>query len=180
MVTPRFIRYADVVETVRISSVALAAIRAHAAAEPGREACGLLFGKLNHVTAVRPVANVAPDPVRQFEIDPAELFAAIRAERAGGPRWVGCYHSHPNGRAEPSETDRASAADDGKLWLIVAGEEVTAWRATEAGLDLAELEKSHSEPAWLSLSKPSLSSSTQQREGRPSTSSGKPVEGVAP
>jgi desampylase len=139
MVTPRFIRYADVVQTVRISSVALAAIRAHAAAEPGREVCGLLFGKLNHVTAVRPVANVAPDPVRRFEIDPAELLAAIRAERAGGPSWVGCYHSHPNGLAEPSETDRACAAGDGKLWLIVTGDAVTGWRSTPNGFEALEI-----------------------------------------
>jgi desampylase len=139
MVTPRFIRYADVVQAVRISSAVLAAIRAHAAAEPGREVCGLLFGQADQVTAVRAVANVAPDPVRRFEIDPAELFAAIRAERAGGPHWVGCYHSHPNGRAEPSETDRASAAGDGKLWLIVAGEEVTGWRSTPSGFEVLEI-----------------------------------------
>jgi proteasome lid subunit RPN8/RPN11 len=117
---------------VRISSEALAAIRAHAAADPAREVCGLLLGQTDHVTAVTPALNVAPHPSRHFEIDPVALFAAIRAERAGGSRLVGYYHSHPHGSAWPSQTDRASAAADGKLWVIVA-DEVRAWRSLPNG-----------------------------------------------
>ena len=119
---------------VRISSEALAAIRAHAASDPEREVCGLLFGDDDHVSAVTPAPNVAPDPAKHFEIDPAALFAAIRGERAGGARLVGYYHSHPGGRAEPSATDQAHAAPDGKLWLIVAGTEVRGFRSCIDGL----------------------------------------------
>lgn len=86
--------------------------------------------------------NVAEDPERRFEIDPAALFAAIRGERAGGPMLVGYYHSHPTGHAEPSETDRAMAAGDGKLWLIVAGETVSAWCARKDGFDPIDLAES--------------------------------------
>lgn len=119
---------------VGISSTVLDAIRLHAATEFPMEACGLLFGSEDRIEAAEPATNVAEDPARHFEIDPAALFAAIRAERAGGPRLLGYYHSHPGGIAAPSATDRAMAAPDGKLWLIVAGEEVTAWRAGAAGL----------------------------------------------
>jgi len=77
--------------------------------------------------------NVTEDPERRFEIDPAALFAALRAERAGGPKIVGYWHSHPSGDATPSATDAAMAAADGRLWLIVAGEAATLWRAVEAG-----------------------------------------------
>jgi desampylase len=130
---------------VRISSEALAAIRAHAAADPAREVCGLLFGSDDHVTAVQQVPNVADDPSRHFEIDPAALFAALRAERAGGPRLAGYYHSHPNGRAEPSERDRESAAPDGRLWLIVIADAVTGWRARPDGFGPVEIyEEEHS------------------------------------
>jgi desampylase len=123
---------------VQISSEALAAIRAHAASDPEREVCGLLLGT-DTVEAAQPALNVAADPLRHFEIDPASLFAAIRAERTGGPRLLGYYHSHPRGRAEPSVTDQASAAEDGKIWVIVGADEVRAWRAGENGLDAIEL-----------------------------------------
>jgi proteasome lid subunit RPN8/RPN11 len=116
-----------------ISSDALAAIRAHAAAEPGREACGLLLGTGDRIEVAQPAANVAPDPARHFEIDPAALFAAIRGARSGGPELVGYYHSHPSGVARPSARDAADAAADGRLWLIVGAGEVRAWRATAAG-----------------------------------------------
>jgi proteasome lid subunit RPN8/RPN11 len=99
----------------------------------------LLLGTAERVDGVMAAANVARDPAKQFEIDPATLFAAIRAERAGGPKLVGYYHSHPNGRAEPSETDRAMASGDGKLWLIVAGDAVTGWRGTKGGFERVEM-----------------------------------------
>jgi proteasome lid subunit RPN8/RPN11 len=120
---------------VRISSEVLAGIRAHAAAEPGREVCGLLLGSDDHVTSFQPTANGAEDPQRHFEIDSAALFAALRDERAGGPKLVGYYHSHPHGAAEPSATDHAGAAPDGKVWLILAGDAVTGWRAGPDGFE---------------------------------------------
>ena len=42
---------------------------------------------------------------------------------------IGCYHSHPNGKAAPSQTDRAGAAEDGFVWLI---QPLTAAAAGEA------------------------------------------------
>jgi len=93
-----------------------------------RECCGLLLGKGERVAMARPVANVHPEPERHFEIDPKALIAAHRAQRAGGLEVLGYYHSHPNGRAEPSAEDRAQASGDGRIWAIVAGGTVTWWR----------------------------------------------------
>jgi desampylase len=124
---------------VRISSEVLAAIRAHAAADPDREVCGLLFGSDDHVTAVQPARNIDAEPARRFEIDPSALIAALRAERAGGPTLLGYYHSHPTGLAEPSATDRERAAADGKLWLIVTSDAVTGWRAGADGFEPVEI-----------------------------------------
>lgn len=124
---------------VRISSEVLAAIRAHAASEPEHEVCGLLFGLLGRIESAEPAQNVAGDRTRHFEIDPATLFAAIRAERDGGRALIGHYHSHPNGLAQPSPTDRLSAAPDGKLWLIVTPDAVTGWRAGRDGFEPVEL-----------------------------------------
>ncbi len=97
------------------------------------EACGLLFGAGERVSGWSQTANVAVDPLRRFEIDPAALFAALRAERAGGQAILGYWHSHPSGDAAPSATDAAMAAADGRIWLIVGGDAVTAWRAVPKG-----------------------------------------------
>lgn len=93
----------------------------------------MLFGA-DGVERASVEANVSDDPTRRFEIDPAALIAALRAERAGGERVIGYWHSHPSGDATPSATDAAMAAADGKIWVIVAGEAVTAWRAAAGGL----------------------------------------------
>jgi proteasome lid subunit RPN8/RPN11 len=71
------------------------------------EACGLLLGQEGHIMEARACANVAPDPLRHFEIDPAALIAAHRASRAGGLAVLGYFHSHPNGLARPRPPMRA-------------------------------------------------------------------------
>ena len=113
--------------TLRISRALHSQILHHAAATPDREVCGLLTGDVDAILGVLPAANVASDPATQFEIDPATLFAAIRAEREGGAKVIGHYHSHPGGRAEPSPRDAADSGGAPRLWLLVAGNDVTAW-----------------------------------------------------
>lgn len=112
----------------RISSILLAEIVSRAASKAS-EICGLLLGEGERITAHLPAANVAADPARHFELDPAVLIAAHRAQRAGGPRIIGHYHSHPGGSAVPSATDAACARPDGSLWLIVGGGVARLWSA---------------------------------------------------
>lgn len=108
------------------------------------EACGLLFGGDGEISDFQAAENTAENPENHFEIDSAALFAAIRAERDGGRKLIGYWHSHPSGDARPSATDAAMAAPDGKLWLILAGDAMTLWRAGAAGLEAVELEVSPS------------------------------------
>ncbi len=88
--------------------------------------CGLLFGDASRIADAERTVKVADDPGRTFEIEPAALFMAIRLERAGGPRLIGHYHSHPNGSAEPSPRDLA-ASEPGRLWLIIGGGQARLW-----------------------------------------------------
>ncbi|HEX4105122.1 MAG TPA: M67 family metallopeptidase [Rhizomicrobium sp.] len=87
---------------------------------PG-ECCGLIEGtrqgEVADATALHPAGNIAVRADR-FEIAPEDHFAALKAARANGRDLIGCYHSHPGGRAIPSTTDLAGASEDNFLWLI--------------------------------------------------------------
>ncbi len=113
--------------TITIARQAHALMLSAASAAHPLEACGLLLGTGDRVMEARHATNLAPDPERHFEIDPAALIAAHRAARDGGPTVVGYFHSHPNGLARPSATDRQSAARDGRVWIIVADDAITCW-----------------------------------------------------
>jgi proteasome lid subunit RPN8/RPN11 len=124
---------------VRIARCVVELIQRAAAEAAPHEACGLLFGSEEAISHAEIATNVAELPERRFEIDPAALFAALRAERACGPAIVGYWHSHPSGDAMPSVTDTAMAAPDGKLWLIAGGGEITLWRAGAHGFEAIDL-----------------------------------------
>lgn len=113
---------------LQISQDALAVMIAAARAGDPIEVCGLLLGAGLHIQRAVPAANVATNPARHFEIDPAALIAVHRAARDGfGLDVIGYFHSHPNGLARPSATDAQSAARDGRVWVIVANGGITCW-----------------------------------------------------
>lgn len=119
---------------LRISRALQAQLLAEAAATPEREVCGLLFGSNpDSVTMIRSCENIAANPVDAFEIDPAALIAAHKAQRAGGPILIGCYHSHPNGVGAPSARDGEAAWGGDMLWLIIARNTLAAWRSSGPG-----------------------------------------------
>lgn len=100
-----------------------------------RECCGMLEGTGDgatvRVAALHPMPNIAKEPDR-FEIDPAAHIALLRNLRGSGGEIVGCYHSHPNGRAEPSERDRANVGEEGFVWLVTAVDAETGAASTAA------------------------------------------------
>ncbi len=118
---------------LEISSQLVAAIEVEACRYPAREVCGLLFGARDRIRSHLSCRNVAADPRSAFEIDPAQLIAALRAERSGGPSIAGCYHSHPSGTSMPSPRDADAAAPNGWVWLIVGGHGTGVYRAVEDG-----------------------------------------------
>lgn len=120
---------------ITLSAPAHAAMLSAAAAAHPREACGLLLGEGDGIRAATSAANVHPDPLTRFEIDPAALIAAHKAARAGGPKLVGYWHSHPNGHPRPSATDCEHAGGDGAIWAIVANNAVSVWRDTPNGFE---------------------------------------------
>jgi proteasome lid subunit RPN8/RPN11 len=139
------------VDRVVVAPAVHRALRAHAregaAADPPRESCGVLAGERPDggekrrrdaagerpvtVTWARRIPNVATRPARRYELDPAATLAAIEAATDAGRDHVGFYHSHPEGPAAPSTTDRAEARWPGALYCIVTpGGDLGAWEWT--------------------------------------------------
>lgn len=117
--------------TIWMARQAAEEILAETLASAPAECCGLLLGEGDCVTDICAAANVAADPLRRFEIDPAVLIAAEREARLGGRALAGYYHSHPNGLVQPSATDLATAPPDGRLWIIIANGALAAFRAPD-------------------------------------------------
>lgn len=110
---------------ISVSHDARAAIAAHAVATYPDECVGLLLGTLaeshKHVVAAFPVENRWSGQVAlaetddaesrrdRFYLDPRDYLRADRAAREQGLDVIGCYHSHPDHPAVPSERDRVGA-----------------------------------------------------------------------
>lgn len=101
---------------------------------PPHEKCGILRGRGEQIAAADFTENVSPTPEIAFEIDPAALIAAHRAQRrANALKILGFFHTHLTGDPDPSVTDAEWASPDGKLWLIVTSLQARLWRAVPNG-----------------------------------------------
>lgn len=111
---------------LRIAAEAAAAIARHGAATYPDECVGLLLGQLAEdgtkvVVRAYAVENRWAGQVSlaesdnaesrrdRFYLDPRDYLRADREARAVGLDIVGCYHSHPDYPATPSERDRVGA-----------------------------------------------------------------------
>jgi proteasome lid subunit RPN8/RPN11 len=126
------------------------ALLADCVARYPEEACGLLIGRRDDaavvVTGVAPSPNRSPMPRTSFEIDAKLRLDLARALRGGPTGVVGLYHSHPDGGAEPSATDRDRAWEPDLVWLIVALE-----RGRVAALAAHALGPAGAAPAFRSI-----------------------------
>ncbi len=120
---------------ITISATCLNYLLAEAQRVHPYECCGILFGDQARITEIVPTRNGHPRRRTHFELDPQALVDAYRAEREGGPRIAGFYHSHPDGSPVPSRRDEAAAARDGKVWAITGQGEVRFWRDMPGGFE---------------------------------------------
>lgn len=91
------------------------------------EACALLVGRRGlgdqrFIDRVEWSENRAPDPARQFEIDPGLRIGLERALRGDkdGRAVIGAWHSHPGASAWPSRYDAARMDEKHLVWIITA------------------------------------------------------------
>jgi len=126
-----------VTNATRFDETVLGAIATGAAGAYPHEGCGALLGPpetggARHVTLTLPLPNRETGrPRDRFEIAPKDYLAVEDEAERRGLLLLGFWHSHPDGAARPSETDRAYAWE-GFLTVIVAVEvgrarDVCAW-----------------------------------------------------
>ena len=143
---------------ITLSEHARQAIARHAESTYPHECVGLLIGRLENggkiVEEIYQAQNTWSADVGltnaehehslrdRFYLDPRDYMKADRAAQARGLDIVGCYHSHPDHPAIPSERDRVGAqgvgGGSGFSFLIQSvrdsqAAELTAWLLSEAG-----------------------------------------------
>lgn len=133
---------------LQLTPDAAATIAAHAEQTYPDECVGLLIGRLEEggrklALSAFPVENRwsgqvqlaegdNPDSRRdRFYLDPRDYMRADRAATAQGLEIVGCYHSHPDYPATPSERDRVGAQAIGGPFFAFVIQSVRAGRAAE-------------------------------------------------
>ena len=107
-------------DSIKIEAVTLAQMSAHARKSAGEECCGLLAGLDGVITHVFAAVNVAPDPAKGYEIAPKEIVGMMRELRERKLEFLGIYHSHPNGKNEPSPRDIELAYYSEAVYFIIS------------------------------------------------------------
>ena len=92
----------------------------HARQDSRVECCGFLAGSDGIITRAFPAENIAANAATSYEVATKEIVRVTREIRAAGLEMSGIYHSHPNGRCEPSETDVATVGYPDVAYFIIS------------------------------------------------------------
>lgn len=107
-------------DSIRIESGVSQQMLDHARREPQVECCGMLAGREGVITRAFPATNAGKNPATEYEVAPKELFRLTREIRAAGLQLLGIYHSHPNGKNEPSPRDIEQAYYPDVAYFIIS------------------------------------------------------------
>lgn len=107
---------------------------------PDEEVCGLVGARGGAPCSLYPIANVAAEPARAFEMDPRAQIEAMRTMRERGETLWAIYHSHPDAPPEPSARDLDALGYPEALYLIISLNikgvlEMRAWRMAGGGVE---------------------------------------------
>lgn len=137
------------ITAIEIPTIHYKAMCEHVLSQPEHEVCGLLGGEIRTGTAIvsRIVAtrNSSPQPAIAYTVAPEDFIAAFYAFEKDGLALVGVYHSHPQGSATPSLTDRAEATLPHAVYVILAYDKenliIRAWNFHEGRAKLIPLRR---------------------------------------
>jgi proteasome lid subunit RPN8/RPN11 len=118
------------IEELRISRTELDLIQAELEENRPYEACGVLIGTIDgmtaHVEKARSIRNVKRTD-RSFEFDPKEHFNAWNEAGKNGKEIIGVYHTHPVSCAMPSLWDKETMQNDTSIWFIAGADGMRAY-----------------------------------------------------
>ncbi len=96
----------------------------HADNEKPNESCAILFGTDNEeevkVEKVFLTKNIDQSPVN-FTISAEQRLEADKMERESQLKIIGIFHSHPDSKAYPSNTDKKFMELNPEVWIIFSG-----------------------------------------------------------
>ena len=96
----------------------------HADNEKPNESCAILFGTENEggikVEKVFLTKNIDQSPVN-FTISAEQRLEADKMERELRLKIIGIFHSHPDSKAYPSNTDKKFMELNPEVWIIFSG-----------------------------------------------------------
>ena len=96
----------------------------HAENEKPNESCAILFGTENKeevkVEKVFLTKNIEQSPVN-FTISAEQRLEADKMERELRLKIIGIFHSHPDSKAYPSNTDKKFMELNPEVWIIFSG-----------------------------------------------------------
>lgn len=105
---------------LKLPSLQVDRILAHARSASPEECCGLLGGIYPLVGSTYELNNTATDRLVSYEAAPEDLFAAQRRMRERGEQLLAIYHSHPRAaEPSPSVTDVRLAYYPAAIYLII-------------------------------------------------------------
>lgn len=126
-----------------ITKAAQEAILMWASKNPVVEVTGFVE-QLGHAQLVVPMQNVSRTPETDYRWDEREMARVFDVMHNEGGECIAYYHSHPNGRREPSEVDMQAALQPGMMYLIAYPDgtrwtgkphwHLSAWECIEQGI----------------------------------------------
>lgn len=108
------------------------------------ESCGILAGTGNQISKIYKMTNSKNSP-ELYVMDSKEQFAVMKDIREHGLAMLAIFHSHPDAKAYPSQTDVRLAFYDDAVYVIISLTEkepvVKAFLITEGAIEEVVLTK---------------------------------------
>ena len=99
-------------------------LKEHAENENPNESCAILFGDTNeNNTTVKEVfltENIENSPVN-FTVSNEQLIEGYKIAEEKNMQVIGIFHSHPDSKAYPSNTDKKFMHSNPVIWVIYSG-----------------------------------------------------------
>ena len=96
----------------------------HSLKEEPNEACAILYGNItgeeNTVKEIWLTKNDTPSPI-EFTLSAEQTWEMDQKRKEWNLEIIGIFHSHPNGEAIPSTTDKKFMQNNPYVWIIYSG-----------------------------------------------------------